>query len=57
MSIQPPPTENTPPDPEDRLIRWILIGLATGAILTFLLVAMVITVMVSYNWNFLNWME
>jgi hypothetical protein len=51
------PTENQTQDPEDRLIRWILIGLATGAVLTFLLVATVITVMISYNWNFLNWME
>jgi hypothetical protein len=50
-------TDNQSQDPEDRLIRWILIGLVTGGILTFLLVATVITVMISYNWNFLNWME
>jgi hypothetical protein len=44
-------------DPEDKLIRVVLITAATGAVLTFLLVATIITVMISYNFNILNWME
>jgi len=44
-------------DPEDKLIRVFLITAASGAVLTFILVALVITVMISYNFNILNWME
>jgi hypothetical protein len=45
------------PDPEDILIRRLLIGAAVGAVTTFLLVALVVTVMISYNFNILSWME
>jgi hypothetical protein len=45
------------PDPEDILIRRLLIGAAVGAVTTFLLVALVIAVMISYNFNILSWME
>jgi len=44
-------------DPEDRQIRLFLLIAATGAVVTFLAVALVITVMVSMNFNILNWME
>lgn len=44
-------------DPEDKIIRAVLISAAAGAVLTFLLIATVIAVMVSYNFNILNWME
>jgi hypothetical protein len=44
-------------DPEDKLIRVLLITAASGAVLTFILVAVIITVMISYNFNILNWME
>lgn len=55
-----PPMENEKPiDPEqeDRMIRSLLIILASGAILSAVVVATIITVMVSYNFNFLEWME
>ena len=44
-------------DPEDVLIRRLLIGAAAGALVMFLLVTLVITIMISANFNFLNWME
>ena len=44
-------------DPEDRLIRRILIAVPTIAVLGFLLTVLLITVMVSYNFNFLEWLE
>jgi hypothetical protein len=44
-------------DPEDRLIRRILIAVPTVAALGFLVTVLVITVMVSYNFNILDWME
>lgn len=44
-------------DPEDRFIRNLLILAATGAAVGLLTVANVITVMVSANFNILNWME
>jgi hypothetical protein len=44
-------------DPEDRLIRWILIAVPTVAVLGFLLTALLITVMISYNFNILDWLE
>lgn len=44
-------------DPEDRLIRALLIGSAVAAVVAVLTVALVITVMISYNFNFLEWME
>ena len=44
-------------DPEDRLIRRILIAVPTIAVLGFLLTVLLITVMVSYNFNILDWLE
>ena len=44
-------------DPEDRLIRRILIAVPTIAVLGFLLTVLLITVMVSYNFNILEWLE
>jgi hypothetical protein len=44
-------------DPEDQLIRTLVILGGTGAVLGLLAVATVITVMVSANFNILNWME
>ena len=42
---------------EDRLIRRILLGAATLGVLAFLGFALLVTAMISYNFNFLNWME
>jgi hypothetical protein len=44
-------------DPEDRLIRNLLILAATGAAAGLLAAATAITVLVSANFNILNWME
>lgn len=44
-------------DPEDKLIRVLLISAASGAVVTLLLITTVIAVMISYNFNILNWME
>lgn len=44
-------------DPEDRFIRNLLILGSTGAVLGLLAVATIITVLVSANFNILNWME
>jgi hypothetical protein len=44
-------------DPEDRLIRRILIAVPTVAVVGFLLTVLLITVMVSYNFNILEWLE
>jgi len=44
-------------DPEDRQIRVILITAASAALLGILTAAIVVTVMISMNFNFLNWME
>jgi uncharacterized membrane protein (DUF106 family) len=44
-------------DAEDRLIRRILIAVPTVAALGFLVTVLVITVMVSCNFNILDWME
>jgi hypothetical protein len=43
--------------PEDQLIRTLVILTSTGAVLGLLAVGTVITVMVSANFNILNWME
>lgn len=45
------------PDPEDRLIRALLIGGAAAGVGFFLVAALLVTVMISYNFNFLEWME
>lgn len=44
-------------DPQDQLIRTLVILGGTGAVLGLLTVATIITVMVSANFNILNWME
>jgi len=44
-------------DPEDQFVRTLLILGATGAFVGLLTVATIITVMVSANFNILNWME
>ena len=44
-------------DPEDRLIRRILIAVPSVALVGFLLTVLLITVMVSYNFNILEWLE
>ena len=44
-------------DAEDRLIRRILIAVPTVAVLGFLATVALITVMISYNFNILDWLE
>ena len=44
-------------DPQDPFIRTILISASIGAVLGFLTTVLVVTVMISLNFNFLNWME
>jgi hypothetical protein len=48
------PTEQ---DPEDKLIRVVLISSASAAVLGLITVITVMAVMISYNFNILNWME
>jgi len=45
------------PDPQDPIIRTILISAATLAVSGFLATALLVTVMLSDNFNFMNWME
>jgi hypothetical protein len=42
---------------EDRLIRRVLIALPVFALLGFLATVALVAVMISYNFNLLNWME
>jgi hypothetical protein len=44
-------------DPEDRLIRRILIVVPTVALVGFLATVALITVMVACNFNVLDWLE
>ena len=44
-------------DPEDRFIRNLVILAGTGAAVGLITVATLIAVMVSANFNILNWME
>jgi hypothetical protein len=44
-------------DPENRKIRFILITAGVSAVLALCFAAVVIAVMISYNFNFLQWME
>ena len=44
-------------DPVDEFIRWLILLAATGTAIGLLAVAVTITVMVSANFNTLNWME
>ena len=43
--------------PEEKLIRSLVILASTGAVTGLLVLGTVITVMVSANFNILNWME
>ncbi len=44
-------------DPEDKLIRTILLSTAAAAVAGFLATVLVVTAMISANWNFMDWME
>lgn len=44
-------------DPQDPLIRMLLLGGAVTAVVGFLLTAILITIMISTNFNPLGWME
>jgi hypothetical protein len=44
-------------DPEDVFIRNLIISATSVAVVGFLTVGLVITVLVSANFNVLNWME
>lgn len=44
-------------EPVDQFIRNLVILAGTGAVIGLLAVATIITVMVSANFNILNWME
>ena len=44
-------------NPEDEFIRWLILLAGTGTAIGLLAVALIITVMVSANFNILNWME
>jgi hypothetical protein len=48
---------DTTPDPEDRMIRTLLLGGAVVGVGFFLAVALVVTLMITYNFNILEWME
>ena len=44
-------------DPEDNFIQWLILLAATGTWMGLLTLAVIITVLVSANFNILNWME
>lgn len=44
-------------DPEDKFIRNLIILAGVGAAVGLLTVATIVTVLVSANFNILNWME
>ncbi|MFM8982785.1 MAG: hypothetical protein ACKOLA_07735 [Spartobacteria bacterium] len=44
-------------DPQDPLIRTILVSAAFSAVLGFVATILVVTAMISANWNFMQWME
>lgn len=44
-------------DPQDPIIRTVLLSSATAAVLGFVATALVVTAMISANWNFMDWME
>jgi hypothetical protein len=44
-------------DPQDPLIRTILVATAAAAILGFVATVLVVAAMISANWNFMNWLE
>jgi hypothetical protein len=44
-------------DPQDPLIRMILLSAAFSAVLGFIATVLVVTAMISANWNFMQWLE
>jgi hypothetical protein len=52
-----PAMSETQNDPENLLIRNILVTAAVGAVATLLGLVLVVTAMISANWNFMDWME
>ncbi len=42
---------------ENEFIRWLILLAAAGTAIGLLAVVLIITVMVSANFNILNWME
>jgi hypothetical protein len=44
-------------DPQDKLIRTILLSAAAAAVLGFLATVLVVAALISANWNFMQWME
>jgi hypothetical protein len=52
-----PAMSETQNDTEDLLIRNILVTAAVGAVATLIGLVLVVTAMISANWNFMDWME
>ncbi|MFZ9920226.1 MAG: hypothetical protein ACO3GO_03460 [Terrimicrobiaceae bacterium] len=44
-------------DPQDPLIRTILLSAASAAVLGLVSAVLVVTALISANWNFMQWME
>jgi hypothetical protein len=44
-------------DPQDPLIRTILLSAASAAFLGLVSAVLVVTAMISANWNFMQWLE
>jgi hypothetical protein len=44
-------------DPQDPLIRTVLLSAAASAVLGLVSAVLVVTAMISANWNFMQWME
>lgn len=44
-------------NPEDNFIQWLILLAAAGTAIGLLTLAVIVTVMVSANFNILNWME
>jgi hypothetical protein len=44
-------------DPQDPLIRMILLSAAFSAFMGFIAAVLVVTAMISANWNFMQWLE
>lgn len=49
-------TEKTA-DPQDPIIRIVLIAAPVLAVLGFLATVLIVTAMISVNFNFMNWLE
>ncbi|MFM8363590.1 MAG: hypothetical protein ACKOAS_00375 [Verrucomicrobiota bacterium] len=44
-------------DPQDKLIRTILVSTASAAVLGLFAAVLVVAALISANWNFMEWME